>query len=243
MDHAERDGDEEQRRRTNTMGKTCYPVYPRSEFMMWTRTHAERFVDHAGAVGLSGARAEAYRELVAEVDRLILEQEEARNLYRTRTSTMEEGLARLLAATGSTVKTIRAFAESAEVPIDVYSAAQLPPPAKGSPAAAPAKPNSLTVTLRAGEGALEISWKARNPRGTQGTSYIVRRRLAGETQWSFIGVTGAKRFVDTGVPAGIASVQYTVQGQRADQSGAWSEVLDVQMGAENVRAGAAKLAA
>lgn len=77
-----------------------------------------------------------------------------------------------------------------------------------------------------------------SPPGAAGTSYIVRRRLPGEGEWSFIGVSGRKEFVDDtliagpGVREGIhaPAVQYTVQGQRSDPSGPLSEIFTVNFG-------------
>lgn len=91
-----------------------------------------------------------------------------------------------------------------------------------------------------------------NPTGTSGTSYIIRRKLPSESEFSFIGVSGKKEFVDDSLIAGPDSVQYTVQGQpltrdatsshvdaqrpsrvkgqRADSSGPLSPVFTVNFG-------------
>ena len=74
------------------------------------------------------------------------------------------------------MRLIRAFAESTAKPTVVYNLAQIPPPASPSPAPPPAQPTDLTVTLDASGGSLTLRWKAANPAGTSGTSYIIRRR-------------------------------------------------------------------
>jgi hypothetical protein len=104
------------------------------------------------------------------------------------------------------------------------------PPAPPSPAPPPAQPTDLTVELEPQIGDLILRWKAENPSGTSGTSYIIRRKLEGESSFSFIGVTGSKKFVDTTLIAGPDTVQYTVQGQRADQTGPMSQVFMVTFG-------------
>ena len=81
-----------------------------------------------------------------------------------------------------------------------------------------------------GGAALTLRWKASNPAGTSGTSYIIRRKLPSETQFQFIGVSGKKEFVDDTLIAGPDSVQYTVQGQRADSSGPLSPIFVVNFG-------------
>ncbi|GMU84513.1 MAG: hypothetical protein AMXMBFR47_43820 [Planctomycetota bacterium] len=88
----------------------------------------------------------------------------------------------------------------------------------------------MTVTLDASGGNITLRWKAANPTGTSGTSYIIRRRLPGESEFSFIGVFGKKEFIDDSLIAGPDSVQYTVQGQRADSSGPLSPIFTVNFG-------------
>jgi len=131
---------------------------------------------------------------------------------------------------GDVVRSIRAFAEQQANPNAVYNLAQIPPASEPTTAPPPAQPTDLTVTLEAASGDLMLSWKASNPTGTSGTSYIIRRKLPGENAFSFIGVSGKKKFVDTTLIAGPDSVQYTVQGQRADSTGPLSQVFIVTFG-------------
>ena len=128
------------------------------------------------------------------------------------------------------MRSIRAFAEQQANPNAVYNLAQIPPSSEPTTAPPPAQPTDLTVTLEASSGDLMLSWKASNPTGTSGTSYIIRRKLPGESAFSFIGVSGKKKFVDTTLVAGPDSVQYTVQGQRADSTGPVSPVFMVTFG-------------
>jgi hypothetical protein len=136
----------------------------------------------------------------------------------------------LRSGSGDTVRLIRAFAESTAKPSTIYNLAQIPPPSPPSPAPPPAQPTDSTVTLNASDGGLMLRWKAANPTGTSGTSYIVRRKLPDDSEFSFIGVSGEKEFVDDTLIAGPDSVQYTVQGQRADSSGPLSPIFTVNFG-------------
>jgi hypothetical protein len=100
----------------------------------------------------------------------------------------------------------------------------------------PGRPSGLTVQLDATTGSLTLRWKAANPTNARGTTYIIRRKLPGETEFAFIGVSGKKRFVDEtlmlGAGEGILApaVQYTVQGQRANLSGPVSPIFTVNFG-------------
>jgi hypothetical protein len=87
-------------------------------------------------------------------------------------------------------------------PQTVYQLVQIPPPAAPTPAPPPAQPSDLTVLLDAARGQLTLYWKGANPAGTSETSYIVRRRLPGWSEFSFIGVSRKKMFVDDTLVAG-----------------------------------------
>ncbi|MFN0012807.1 MAG: fibronectin type III domain-containing protein, partial [Phycisphaerales bacterium] len=93
-----------------------------------------------------------------------------------------------------------------------------------------AKPSDLSIELNNASGSLTLRWKADNPKGTQGTSYIIRRKLPGQPEFAFIGVTGSKKFIDSTFIAGPDSVQYTVQGQRADSAGPESDPFVINFG-------------
>ena len=114
------------------------------------------------------------------------------------------------------------------------------------------------MTLDAATGGLTLRWKTRNPPNARRTTYIIRRKLPGETQFQFVGTTGTKRFVDNTLVVGararerilapattpaasraggtlappMEAVQYTIQGQRANLSGPVSPIFNVNFGKE-----------
>jgi hypothetical protein len=146
------------------------------------------------------------------------------------TQAAQDAFGSLRSSAGDVVRLIRAYAESTSKPITVYNLAQIPPPATPTPMPPPGQPTNLTVTLTPADGALLLRWKVVNPPGANGTSYIIRRKLPTEGEFSFIGVSGRKEFVDDTLIAGPDSVQYTVQGQRSDSSGPLSEMFTVNFG-------------
>jgi len=157
-------------------------------------------------------------------------QVQAQEAAKVATQQVKDAVDTLRTNAGDVVRSIRAFAELQEDPNAVYALAQIPVPAEPSPAPPPAEPTNLTVTLEPQNGNLMLKWKASNPAGTSGTSYIVKRRLPGESTFQFIGVTGTKEFVDTTLVAGPDCVQYTVQGQRGNSSGPVSQMFTVSFG-------------
>ena len=54
-------------------------------------------------------------------------------------------------------------------------------------------------------------------------TYQVWRRLGGEGEFSYLGASGLKRYVDATIPAGTQQVQYQVRGIRPTAAGAWAQ--------------------
>ncbi|MBK8268042.1 MAG: hypothetical protein IPK83_06925 [Planctomycetes bacterium] len=65
---------------------------------------------------------------------------------------------------------------------------------------------------------------------------------SGESAFTILGIVGKKTFVDDDLPAGVESVEYTIQGQRADRRGAVSPILTVNFGTKAAGAMRAKMA-
>ncbi|HPF40680.1 MAG TPA: hypothetical protein P5081_18335 [Phycisphaerae bacterium] len=207
-----------------------YPTTPRSDFLEWCQAHAPVFTANAAAIGLSTEQAAAFAAATTGAGDATVKQEQAQQAGKVATQEVNEAYGDLRSEASEMVRTIRTFAENSDNPSVVYNTAQIPPPAKPTPAPPPAEPKELTVTLSPNSGDLTLQWKATNPEGTSGTSYIIRRRLPTESAFTFIGVTGTKKFIDRTLTAGPDSVQYTVQGQRADSAGPESQIFTVTFG-------------
>ncbi|MFN0012073.1 MAG: hypothetical protein ACKVS8_10560 [Phycisphaerales bacterium] len=208
---------------------TTYPTSPRSDFLTWAHAHVAVFDTQEGAIGISSQQAAAFQAATAAAASAHAAQAAAFNAYKASIAAADAAFADLRRSASLTTKVIRTFAQTSGNP-GVYSLARIPPPATASVAPPPAKPARLSITLANASGALTLRWKAANPRGTNGTSYIIRRKLPGEAAFTFVGVSGVKRFTDNTFPAGLASVQYVVQGQRADRAGEESDPLVVNFG-------------
>ncbi len=229
---------------------STYPVKPRAAFLEWTRVHAPIFFDNHDKIGLRKDQAEALNAAVGAAAAAQLAREAARQAALVAAREARQAFATLALRTGDAVRSIRAFAAASPEADAVYSLAQIPPTAGPSPVPPPGRPSDLSVTLDPSAGSVSLRWKARNPENARGTSYIVRRKLPGEAEFSFVGVAGKKRFVDQtlmfgagardpvtpaasragGILAPAAVVQYTVQGQRADVTGPVSPIFTVNFG-------------
>ena len=156
---------------------STYPDTPRSDFLAWCQAHEGVFVANAAQIGLTPAQATVFKKATDDTAAASLAQEQAKQAAKVGTQVASGAFNKLRGSAGETVRLIRAFAESQTDPSVVYNLAQIPPPAEPSPAPPPAHPTELTVTLDASRGALALRWKAANPAGTSGTSYIIRRKL------------------------------------------------------------------
>jgi hypothetical protein len=126
------------------------------------------------------------------------------------------------------IRSIKTFAEAQAKPALIYAQAQIDPPAPPSPAPPPGQPTDLTVGIDPSSGALNLRWKCTNP--ASGTGYIIRRRVVGASEWTFVGVTGTKEFSDDTFSAGPDAVQYTVQGTRSGVNGPLSNIFTINFG-------------
>jgi len=91
---------------------------------------------------------------------------------------------------------------------------------------APSQPTSIRATT---DGrALTLQWLDDSPGGDPGTIYNVRRRIAGQPSFTFVGAVGTRKFSDTSIPAGAGSVQYTIYAQRGLISGPPSSLFSVR---------------
>ncbi len=179
-----------------------FPVKPRSALLDWCRVHDPIFFDHWDRLGLHKAQAQGFRAAVGAAAAAALAQRRVQQAARVSTRDLDRAFAELAAAAGEVVRSIRAFAATAPDPAAVHSLAQVPPVARPSPLPPPGRPHALAATLDPASGAVTLRWKSKNPRNARRTTYLIRRRLPGETEFTFLGVSGRKRFVDETMAVG-----------------------------------------
>jgi hypothetical protein len=92
-----------------------------------------------------------------------------------------------------------------------------------SPMPAPGTAYGFKVKLM-GDGSIETRWKCNNPRGSQGTVYQIFRRLGAVGTFEYLGGVGDKKYHDTTIPAGTATLTYKIQAVRSTAVGDWAEL-------------------
>ncbi len=206
------------------------PSSPRSAVYTWCEARVEPWETNALAIGISVLEAQAFGASVGAFATAVSNQAKAKAAYEAATDGVNDAYRTMRRNMTNGIADIRQFAEQQSNPTGVYELAQVPPRAAASTAPPPGRPFDFSVELVDTTGAVQLRWKCQNPTGTTGTSYIIRRRLPTETAFSFVGVTGEKRFVDNTFIAGPDRVEYTVQAQRADSAGPVSSIFTINFG-------------
>lgn len=207
---------------------SAFPTSPRAQFLAWCQQHVEIFTEDFAQIGITSAQALAFATAVSTAAASEQAAGEARNAAKAATNTNTTNFSNLRRVTGDTIRSIRAYAELQGNPNAVYNLAQVPPPATPSPAGPPDQPHSIDALLKPSNGSITLTWKATNP--ASGTSYIIKRKMAGQNTFTILGVASGKSYTDTSLTAGIDSVQYTVTGTRAGIEGPESQVMLINFG-------------
>jgi len=175
---------------------------------------------NATAIGLTAAQVTALGTLTTQARAAFNAAEAARQAAKTATQNFYDKVRAMHNGPGAgsdMIQAIRNWAESKNDP-NVYTLAQIPPPATPGVTPPPGTPFDFTIGLLQ-NGALELKWKCNNPSGTQGTIYEVKRRIGAAGNFNFVGASGVKAFTDDTVPAGSPSVTYQITAVRSTQRG------------------------
>ena len=87
-----------------------------------------------------------------------------------------------------------------------------------TPVGPPGTPTDFNVQLLV-DGTLVLTWKCQNPTGSVGTLYQLNRKVDAETEFTYIGGVGTKKFTDATVPAGAKTITYQIQAVRSTAVG------------------------
>ncbi len=206
------------------------PSTPRPAVLAWCEAHIETFRTRAEEIGLQPDQGLTFATLTEAYATAAGELEKAKLAVSSKAEIANAAYTAMRRSMTNAVTDIRQFAEEQADPAAIYALADVPPRATPSQLPPPGRPSDFSVELLDTSGALQLRWKCVNPRGAVGTSYIIRRRLPGENAFTFIGVTGERRFVDNTFIAGPDNVSYTVQAQRADRAGLESPIYTINFG-------------
>ncbi|MBY0311124.1 MAG: hypothetical protein K2W85_03555 [Phycisphaerales bacterium] len=237
------------------------PVLPHrvQDLLAFAESHADIWAERAAEIGLSSAQAQRVIDLTGAARAARERAGMAANAARAAALEQRIAIDALQAALSESIKGIRLFGESTGDDA-VFAAAEIPLPAQRSPAPPPPQPTDLSARLVPGDaggggGAVAILFKAIDRSNAGSITYLVRRKLPSEREFSIVGTVGSQRgrstlgsslgsaslprgvkaFIDDALPAGadLSGVQYTIQGERGAALGPMSQIYTLVIGSIN----------
>lgn len=197
------------------------------------RSHLAAWTAHAEELGLSADEIAELNARLAAAQQAFDSQRAAQLAARSATLAFHGAAAALAKVGASAVLKIRATARGKD-PRKIYPLASLPVPKKGSPIGAPGRPDDFHVQLRE-LGQLLLKWKCKHPRNSEGTVYEIWRSIDGG-EFTFLNVTGKKRYTDSTLPAGAKTATYRVTAMRSTRRGkAGGHVVNLGVSPANVQ--------
>lgn len=198
-----------------------------TDALEWIEIRAERWVQHADAIGLGEAFAQDVLLLAEQARARRLAADEAAARAKSATQFWRLGIGDAKKRARAAIATIKAHAAATGDP-EVYALAGLSKRAGPGEAPPPKMPRNLKFTVRP-RGDVELSWKGGGGGGPQGTYYVVQRSLGLPWNWSVLGTTTSKRFVDGGLPIGAHDTYYAVIARHGKHE-VWGNPLLVRLG-------------
>jgi hypothetical protein len=193
-----------------------------AERIAWYQARQSAWTTNAAALGLSAPEMTTMSGYITAAVTALTAQTDAKNTAKAATVTLHDA-GRTMSDYGSDlIKQIRARA--GQDGDGVYALALIPPPATPTPVGAPGTPYQLVVLLNP-NGSIEMKWKCENPVGAQGTFYQIGRRPEGTPEFTYLGGSGERRYVDATLPAGSSAVVYSIQAMRSTVMGPAAEFL------------------
>jgi hypothetical protein len=190
------------------------------EKVQFCENHTAPWTTNATAIGTTTTAVTDLTTKTTAARAAFNAQQSAQQVAMAATSAYLAAVKTMASAASDIIKSVKVKAATAGS--SVYDLAQIPAPALPSPKAAPGQPTDFTVTLDA-TGVLNLGWKCPNPVGTSGTIYQVWRRASPTADFTYVGGTGTKSFIDATLPAGSAAVTYQIQAVRSTAVGPWAQ--------------------
>jgi hypothetical protein len=202
------------------MRRVPKPINSRIRFF---QSRLSQWVDHASEIGVSSEDVDAFVAMVDEARAAYSTQVASKQAAQAATSSLRSKVATMSNMGAVLIRQIEAKARMSDG--GVYPVARLSAPKAATPIKAPGTPFRFTAQLQ-GDGALLLKWDCKNPRGSVGTIYEVRRRIGVGGEMVYLGNVGVKKFVDNTLPpAALAagSLVYQIAAVRSKRRGSAAE--------------------
>lgn len=178
--------------------------------------HNTPWSTNAVAIGTTTTEVTALNTRTTAARAALSAQAAAQNAAKAATVTLHDAV--LAMSNAGTDIILKIKAKAAVDGDSVYSLAQIPPPAVPGPVPAPGTPTDFKVQIQQ-DGSLILTWKCPNPTNATGTIYQVSRKMATATDFTIIGATGSRKFVDDSLPTNSSPITYRVIAVRSTVAG------------------------
>lgn len=194
-------------------------------------THWGVWDTHVAQIGMTAAQSTNLKAAMQAARTAFNSAQSARDASKAATQNLHGAMTALRGVDGAgtiALRAIKTYAENTNNP-DVYSIAQIPPPAQPTPQPAPGQPTAFKIFLNA-NGSITLKWKSEDSTSSSGAWFAVARKLAGQENFVNIGGSPKREFLDATLPLGADSATYIVTPYRNTLAGEASAQLTVQFG-------------
>lgn len=178
--------------------------------------------------GLSAPQIAAFKTAVGEAVGAVSAQSSAKAGAKAATVLANDRVRELRTSVAGMIRTIVTYADTQGDPMAIYADAQIDPPSPRTPSEPPGQPTNITATLD-DEGGITLKWKCINP-DAGNVVYIINRRDGSSANFTQVGVSGSRVFLDDSLAAGPAVVQYQIRAYRGQTAGPASPIFTLQFG-------------
>ena len=184
--------------------------------VVFYQSRVSAWIEHAAEIGLDPGELSLMQADIDEAQAKLTAHFEMQIAARAATIGMNEAIETMCTRGARLIAMIRGTAGINGGP--VYQLSHLPPPKTPSIMGPPGDPAEFKSSIDQ-IGWLTLRWKCKNPRGSCGTMYQLRRQLNGEGPFEHLDMVGKKVFIDRGVPLGAKMAVYEVKSIRTTRSG------------------------
>ena len=199
------------------------------ERIIWYEAHIAQFQANAVAIGSSVAETTTLAGKISAARDNLTTQQTAIQAAKTSTETLRTSVDAMMVAGSNLIQKVRT--KAATDGDGIYALAGIPAPSTPTPVGPPGMPYKFAATLLP-DGSLEFTWKCDNPSGAGGTIYQIGRKTPSDADFVSIGGSGEKKFTDTTIPAGVASVTYWIRAIRSTAMGV-ANTFEVNFGSSS----------
>ena len=189
----------------------------RSGKISFYESHVPTWEERAAEIGVSSSMIANLAALTQAARDAFLRAQEARNAAEAATQAYHTAVATMNRAGVNVLTTIRVYASTTNN-TGVLNIAKVDPRADNGPLPAPGTPIMPSTSLSQ-TGAVTLSWKCKNPRGSEGTVYEICRRVDGERAFTRVGTSGTRKYTDDAIPRGASTIVYQVTAIRSTRRG------------------------